>query len=90
MSTDYRIVRWVVPADDAVHEFPLSGAVLHVDSRSADYVELWTLDTGGPTLNRGFIVVGTGHPFPDEWTHRGSVIVAGGALVWHLMEVPRG
>lgn len=76
------------PVDGQKHSFDLSGAVLHVDSRSAEIVEFWALDSGGPLVARAFSVVGTGHSYPDHWKYVGSVIVADGALVWHLMEVP--
>lgn len=31
-----------------------------------------------------FIVVGTGHLYPQSWEHQGSVIA--GSFVWHLMK----
>lgn len=88
MSDDRRIIRWDVPVDDQAHVFGLSGAIVHVASRSPDVVTLWTIDTGGPTSPRMFQVVGTGHPFPAEWQHIGTALAADGALVWHLMELP--
>jgi len=36
---------------------------------------------------REFVIVGTGHPFPKDYTHRGTVL--DGEFVWHLMELPR-
>lgn len=83
-----RIVRWTVPVDGSAHDFPLTGPVLHVDAWTPDAVELWTLDSSDPPASRSFIIVGTGHPFPEDFEHVGSVVVAGGALVWHLMEIP--
>jgi hypothetical protein len=82
-----RILRHSVLVDDQTHFFDLSGAVVHVDCREPDVVEVWALDTGGPTVRREFTVVGTGHPFPDDWQHVGTALAAGGALVWHVMEV---
>jgi hypothetical protein len=82
-----RILRYEVPVDDEPHELALSGAIVHVDSRNPEIVELWAFDTGWPPRIRTFQVVGTGHTFPATWLHVGSVIVAGGALVWHLMEL---
>lgn len=87
-TDDYRILRWTVPVDDRPHTFPLSGAILHVASRSVDTVTFWTLATGPDTLARTFQVVGTGQPFPSEWKHRGTALAADGALGWHLMEQP--
>lgn len=39
---------------------------------------------------RVFRVVGTGHPFPAEWAHRGSAMTADGAFVFHLFETVLG
>jgi hypothetical protein len=86
--TTSRVVRWTVPVDDQPHVLPLSGAVLHVASRQAGEVDLWTRDSGGPTIDRTFQVVGTYHPYPSDWTHVGTAVTASGAFVWHLMELP--
>lgn len=86
-----RVLRHEVPVDGEQHTLRLSGAVLHVDSRRPDVVELWSFYSGGPLVGRAFQAFGTGQRLP-EWAspdrHRGSVIGAGGALVWHLFEVP--
>lgn len=37
--------------------------------------------------DRQFIVLPTGAEVPDCYEHRGTVICAGGALVWHLYEI---
>ena len=82
-----RVIRHLIPADDATHGLGLNGAILHVATRLVDAVEVWTLDSGGPTTPRTFLVVGTGHPWPDgDWTHVGTAIIPGGVLVWHLLE----
>ena len=86
-----RVLRYTVPVDDAWHEFWLTGEIVHVDSRSPDVVEFWAVDTtpAEPTV-RKFIVVGTGHPWPDHAGRcHGSAITAGGALVWHFLEMVR-
>jgi hypothetical protein len=92
-ATDARVLRYEVPVDDEWHFHDLSGAILHVAARQPDVVEFWAYSSGGPTLTRAFTVFGTGHPLP-EWAtpdrHRGSVITAGGALVWHLFEATTG
>ena len=87
-----RILRYEVPVDDQPHPITLSGAgtVLHVASRDTATVEFWAVHSGeaAPTVDRQFIVVGTGHSYPDHWIYVGTAFAAGGALVWHLMEVP--
>lgn len=88
MVQESRIIRWVVPVDDAPHDYPMNGAIVHVASRSDSTVTFWTLDSGGPKRDRVFQVVGTGQPYPADWKHRGTALAAGGALVWHLMELP--
>ncbi|MGH8576156.1 MAG: DUF7352 domain-containing protein [Gammaproteobacteria bacterium] len=81
------MLRYEVPVDDQWHTLELSGAVLHVDTRAPDVVEVWALDSGGPTLPRQFRAFGTGQRIPDgRLRHVGSVITAGGRLVWHLFE----
>lgn len=81
------IYRYEVPVDDHWHVIPLSGAVLHVGSRTPDVVEFWALQSGGPIIPRMFRVFGTGQPLPDRpLRHCGTAMAAGGALVWHLME----
>lgn len=91
------VLRWTVPVDDEPHVLDLSGGVLFVDCRDdPGTVEVWTLDSGGPTVARTFRVFGTGHPVPDGWEYVGTALtpmeVLGlgqrkrGALVWHLFE----
>jgi hypothetical protein len=80
------IYRYEVPVDDQWHAMQLSGPILHIDCRNPRVVELWALNSGGPTVTRGFRVFGTGQPLPDNVGHIGTAIAPGGQLVWHLME----
>jgi hypothetical protein len=96
-----RVLRWEVPVDDQWHDIG-GGKVVHVDNRPtlpglpSGRVEVWTEEPtpeDWPATERGMvplrnvIVVGTGHPIPDEaTTHLGSVLDADGRLVWHLYE----
>lgn len=81
------IYRYEVPVDDQWHEIELTGDVLHVDSRAPSIVEFWAFAFPGAGVRRRFQVVGTGHPLPaGQLRHHGSVIAAGGRLVWHLLE----
>lgn len=88
-----RIYRYEVPVDDQPHTFRLGSDPLAVGSRRPDVVEFWAAHYSDVlVLTRSFTVVGTGHPLPDNlkttgrW-HWGTVPVADGAGVWHLIEV---
>jgi hypothetical protein len=80
------IWRYSVPIDDQWHEVHLSGAVLHVATRTVDAVDFWALNSGGPQVSRRFRVFGTGHPLPVGVRHVGTAPT--GPFVWHLMEEP--
>lgn len=82
-----QVLRWTVPVNDGWHEFLISGDVLHVASRTPDAVEMWVTDTGGPRVRRRFQVFATGRDVPDNAVYVGTVLVAGGILVWHLFEL---
>lgn len=86
MSADRAVFRYGVPVDDRWHTHALTGAVLHVDCRQPDLVEVWALHTGGPGLPRVFRVFGTGQPVPPVARHVGTALAADGVLVWHLFE----
>jgi hypothetical protein len=61
--------------------------IVHVDARTPYAVEFWAFSGDGPPVERAFRVFGTGHALPPAAEiHRGSVVVAGGRGVWHLME----
>lgn len=86
-----RILRYEVPVDDQYHEFDLRGDVLAVGCRQPTVAEFWaTHSDDAPTVTRRFLVVGTGHPMPDNAAHRGTATAPGGHLVWHLLEVAGG
>lgn len=81
------IFRYEVPVDDQWHEIDLTGPIVYVALRDPSVVEFWAWHTDGPAVTSEFRVFGTGHPLPaGPLTYRGSVVTAGGHLVWHLME----
>lgn len=50
-------------------------------------LEVWALvDPDAPLVRRKFAIHGTGHPVTEGGTHIGSIITAGGALVWHVFD----
>lgn len=81
------IYRYEVPVDDEPHPIALAGDIVHVGCRDPRTVEFWALHSDGPTRERVFCVVGTGHPIPGGFTrHVGTTVAPGGYLVWHLLE----
>lgn len=83
-----RVLRYTVPVDDRWHTHMLSGPIVHVDARTPETVEFWALEAADPIETvREFRVFGTGHSLPGgRLAHHGTVLVAGGGLVWHLIE----
>lgn len=84
-----RVFRYEIPVDDQVHEFELTGPVLHVASRHRAVVEFWAEFRGDlPVEKRAFQVYGTGHYVNDDATYQGSAFDAStNQLVWHLYEL---
>lgn len=90
-----RVLQYRVPVDDRYHIFHLSAdsPIVHVGVRSPDPntdVLFWAVTDDDEVLGvpRAFIICGTGHDLPDDPDVVGTVIAAGGRLVWHLVEVP--
>lgn len=88
MDTNRKIFRYVLPVDDAWHTLDLTGPILHVATRGADFVEVWAMvQPGVDPVGRAFRVVGTGQSFPPALAfYIGTAITPDGRLVWHVME----
>lgn len=73
--------------DFQVVEMPDGARPLHVAVQGGS-IALWALvDPKQPKTMRGFYLHGTGHPIGQEvGAHVGSVLMQGGALVWHVFE----
>ena len=87
-----RVLKWDVPVDDREHEIGGGRVRLVACQHSHDIVQVWTEEPEHPgfgrtTPPRMARVFGTGHPLPEAANHLGSVVTAGGSLVWHLYEV---
>lgn len=81
-----RVLRWQVPVDDADHELPVAGPVVHTEAAAVDLVEFWAFaGDGEQVVPRVFRVFGTGDPVPGGYVWRGTTARKHG-LVWHLME----
>lgn len=82
-----RVLKWTVPVDDQWHQVG-SGRVVLVDCQTRPHeVQVWTeepVDSPESLWRRHVRVFGTGHELPPFGEHLGSVMAAGGALVWHL------
>jgi hypothetical protein len=81
------IYRYEVPVDDRPHTHGLSGNPVAV--AGTDYVvEFWAeTNPNRPPTERAFLVVGTGHPIPDDAIYVGTAPRTPHGLVWHLYEV---
>lgn len=66
---------------------PKGAQVLHVDNQDGALCVWALVDPHAPKVARGFVVVGTGHPVPAfRGRFLGTVLFAGGALVFHVWE----
>jgi hypothetical protein len=85
-----RVLKWIVEVNDTPQMIG-SGPVVHVDCQSGpDIVTIWTEEHDTqPQQRREVQVYGTGHPIPLFAEHVGSVVTGGGALVWHVYELPQ-
>jgi len=86
-----RVLKWTVGVDDKVHLIG-GGQIVHVETQwqhAYHEVQVWTLEDGRGDVGRHVQAFGTGHLLPDTiGAHLGSAVTAGGALVWHLFEIP--
>lgn len=66
---------------------PSGAEVVHVSEQYGNLC-LWALcDPVAEKVKRVFRIAGTGNGFvPDGSKHLGTVIMAGGAFVWHVFE----
>lgn len=74
--------------DDQAVEMPEGAELLAVADQYGSFrdLTLWArVDPDAEPERRVILICGTGHPVGDE-PHVGSVITAGGALVWHVFD----
>lgn len=68
---------------------PAKAKVLSVQAVD-NYPVMWVeLDTDDVYVKRNFMVIGTGHPFPEHVTkseHIGTIQVDGGKIILHIYE----
>jgi hypothetical protein len=81
----HAVLKWNVPVDDDWHEIGAGPVVLVACQSTVDVVQVWTDEGDVESVRRRSVrVYGTGHEVPLFDEHLGSVMTAGGALVWHL------
>jgi hypothetical protein len=95
-----RIWKYILPIRDGVQEIDMpKGAIIrHIGDQPnfGHQIQIWAEvdDQETERFERKFQVFGTGHPiaptehFEEEFAYTGSVITAGGSLVWHVYERP--
>lgn len=78
---------WADPDVRHTWEIPMGATVVHVDWQ-AGAPRLWFhLDTGAPTVERTFLMAGTGHPIELDDDER---VVHVGSLLTETPTLPRG
>lgn len=93
-----RVWKIDVAVDDQVHthKLPKLSTVLHTACQHGNalpglpsgIVQVWfEVFDDEPLEERSFVVHGTGHPI-EQGHYVGTGFDAGGALVWHVYEVP--
>ena len=87
----HAIHRYVVPIGQPM-KLTLSGNPLAVVSRRYGELDFWAeaeVDNMDPVADRLFMVVGTGHPLPENLAPRWywGTAVDQNDLVWHLIEI---
>lgn len=83
--------KYGIQVDDSLQDIqmPKDSTILHVDQQRNDLF-LWAeVRTDRKTETRTFIVHGTGHSIDHDGHYVGTVMSAGGQLVWHVYEVVR-
>ena len=79
------IYHYEIPVDDAWHDIPLSGPIVHVACRKDIRVlHFWALAGVSSPYTARLRVYGTGHQVPLSAIYRGTAIIE--PLVWHLFE----
>ena len=79
-----RVLKWTVPVDDQWHEIGAGPVVLVACQFTPSQIEVWTEEEDVRGARRHVRAYGTGHELSTFGEHLGSVITAGGALVWHV------
>jgi hypothetical protein len=67
-------------------DMPGSPSFLHVAMQN-DELCLWAIvQPDQPIARRTILIIGTGHPAENVGLYIGTVLMSGGAFVWHVFE----
>jgi hypothetical protein len=68
---------------------PDRAKIVHVAVQGpSDDISLWyECDPDAPRVKATFVVHGTGHSIDHDGTYVGTVLTAGGSLVWHVYRI---
>lgn len=85
------VYKYVMDNEVAALDLPIGAQILHV-AEQHDKTCIWAkVDTEAEKEKRFFVVYGTGHRMMDgEHKFIGTLLTAGGHLVWHVFELPNG
>lgn len=79
--------KFVIADPETPVQMPRGARVLHVAEQRGDVCVWAEVDPSMPLEPRRFVVAGTGHPLPAyRGPFLGTVLLAGGALVYHVWE----
>jgi hypothetical protein len=85
------IFKFVLKNEVAEVEMPVGAQILHVAEQHNDICIWAQVDSEAAKETRYFIIYGTGHRMMNcEHKFIGTMLTAGGHLVWHLFELPNG
>ena len=89
--SDRAVWKFSIPVNDEWTTLPVPEGARLVGAASQfspSSVEVWfDCDTGAAAGARTFIIVGTGHPVPeDAGDHVGMAMALNNTLVWHIFE----
>jgi hypothetical protein len=74
--------------DDQEFNMPLGARIVYVANQYETFCLWAVVDPNAPTHKRYFRVHGTGHDVDPKLAYVGSIMIKGGALVFHAFEVP--
>lgn len=69
------------------YDIPRGYSIVHVEMQGRHLCMWVDVNTDRPKDERSFMIIGTGHPVPDDAAYIGTA--QQGEFVWHLFEVVR-
>lgn len=85
------VYKYVMGNEVATIELPIGAKIIHLAEQHGQTCMWVQVDTEAEKEKRYFVLYGTGHPMLNaEHTFIGTMLTAGGNLVWHVFELPNG